>query len=182
MNRFITIPKASFALKYNDISISDTFGDYPVTNNVGTINATRTQATWYSINMENILGDLYNQYEVFTLRLNSVSYQPQAAFGVNPYDRNVYFAISGLPWYNNNYSITRKTNIASAVVGAQNFIPATAFTDFFDNSYVVTFRKQKTVNITIQLLTLDGTPPAMNAATQFPRISWFFDILACETN
>lgn len=180
MNEFITLPKASFALKYGDISVSDTFGDYPVTNNVGTINSTRTQVTWYSINLENILGDLYNQYEIFTLRLNSVSYQNQAAFGVNAYDRNVYFSISGPAWYNNNYSITKKTNIAGAILGAENFIQAESRVDIFNNSYVATFRKQPTMNITIQLLTLDGTVPAMNANTQFPRISFFFDVFGCK--
>lgn len=176
MNEIVSLPKASFSLKYNDISTSDTFANYPVTNNVGTINATRTQATWYSINMENILGDLYNQYDIFTLRLNTVSYQQQLAFGVAPFDRLVYFAVSGLAWYNNNYSITRKTLINSAIVGTNNFTQNVADTLSFENSYVATFRKQKTMDITIQLLCLDGSVPAMNAATQFPRISWFFDI------
>ena len=176
MNDLISLPKASFSLKYNDISTSDTFANYPVTNNVGTINATRTQATWYSLNLENILGDLYNQYDIFTLRLNTISYQQQLAFGVAAFDRLNYFAISGLPWYNNNYSITRKTLVNSAIVGTNNFTQNVAETLSFENSFVVTFIKQKTADITIQLLCLDGTSPAMNAATQFPRISWFFDI------
>jgi len=176
MNEIVSLPKASFSLKYNDISTSDVFANYPVTNNVGTINATRTQATWYSLNLENILGDLYNQYDIFTLRLNTISYQQQAAFGVAAFDRLVYFSVSGLPWYNNNYSITRKTLVNSAVIGTNNFIQNICDTLSFENSYVATFRKQKTTDITIQLLCLDGTSPAMNAATQFPRISWFFDI------
>jgi hypothetical protein len=175
-----TTPKASFSLKFNDISTSDTFANYPVTNNVGTINATRTNATWYSINLENILGDLYNKYETFNLRLNTVSYQQTAAFGVNPYDRLVYFLISGPAWANNNYSITRKTNIAGAIMGLCNFTQNVATANIYENSFVCTFRKQKLLDINIQLLTLDGTAPAMNAATQFPRVSFFFDILPCE--
>jgi hypothetical protein len=176
MNDFVSLPKASFALKYNDISTSDTFGNYPVTNNVGTINATRTDATWYSINLENILGDLYNKYDMFTLRLNTLSYQQTAAFGVANFDRLVYFSLSGLDWANNNYSITRKTLINSAVVGCENFTQNVTYTSSYENSFVVTFRKQKTVDLRIQLLTLDGNAPTLNANTQFPRISWFFDI------
>jgi hypothetical protein len=180
MNSIESIPKASFALKYNDISTSDTFGDYPVTNNVGTINAARTQATWYSINLENILGDLYSKYDKFNLRLSALSYQQQAAFGVSAFDRLVYFQVSGFSWENNSYNINKKTLIAGAIVGCNNFIQNVCDTNIFDNSFIATFRKQKTLNINIQLLTLDGGSPAMNANTQFPRISWFFDIFPVE--
>jgi len=175
-----TQAKASFSLKFNDISISDTFANYPVTNNVGTINATRTNATWYSINLENILGDLYNKYEIFNLRLNSLSYQQTLAFGVNPYDRLVYFAISGPSWENNNYSITRKTNIASAVMGLCNFQQNQPNVQLSENTFICSFRKQKLLDINIQFLTLDGTAPTLNANTQFPRTSFFFDIFPCE--
>lgn len=180
MNEIVSIPKAAFALKYNDISTSDVVGNYPVFNNVGTINSTRTQATWYSINMENILGDLYDKYDLFTIRLNTVSYQQQAAFGVAAYDRLVYFAVSGPAWSNNNYSITRKTLISSAVLGCQNLLQNSTDTSSYENSFVATFRKQKTMDITIQLLTLDGNPPTLNAATLFPRISFFFDVFPCK--
>lgn len=181
MNEIVSLPKASFALKYNDISTSDTFGNYPVTNNVGTINATRTDATWYSINLENIMGDLYNKYDLFTIRLNTLSYQQTAAYGVDPFDRLVYFAVSGFDWANNNYSISRKTLISSAVLGCQNFTENITETNVYENSYVATFRKQKTLDIRIQLLTLDGNAPTLNANTQFPRISWFFDIFPVKS-
>jgi len=182
MNILETIPKAGFALKYNDISVSDVVGNYPVTNSVGTINATRTQATWYSINLENMLGDLYNKYDMFNLRLNCLSYQQQAAFGVTPFDRLVQFAVSGLPWENNNYSTTRKVLTADTILGIANLVENVADTSVFDNSFVATFRKQKTCNITIQLQTLDGLAPQVDAGEIFPRISWFFDIIPVEVD
>ena len=61
------IEKASFSLKTNDITVSNTFANYPITNVVGSVNATRTITTWNSVNFENILGDLYNRYELFNL-------------------------------------------------------------------------------------------------------------------
>ena len=180
MNFVETIPKASFSLKYNDISTSDVVGNYPVSNQVGQINATRTQAIWYSINLENIVGpDIYEKYELFNLRLNTVSYQQQATFGVDPFDRLVYFSFSGPNWENNSYSITRKTLIAGAVLGVQNFEQNVAETSVFENAFICTLRKQKTFDIQVQLLTLDGNAPSMNAGTLFPRISWFFDVIAC---
>lgn len=182
MNILESIPKAGFSLKYNDISVSDVVGNYPVTNSVGTINATRTQATWFSINLEHMLGDMYNKYDMFNLRLNCVSYQQQAAFGVAPFDRLIQFGVSGLAWENNNYNTVRKTLTNASILGILNFTQNVAATNVFDNSFVATFRKQKTCNITIQLETLDGGVPAMNAATLFPRISWFFDIIPVEVD
>jgi len=171
-------PKASFSLKYNDISTSDVVA--AVTNNVGTINAARTDATWYSVSFRDILGDMWDKYEVFNLRLNSMSYQQTAAFGVAEFDRLVYFAMSGPAWENNNYSIGRKTNIASSIIGMIDLQENLATAVIFDNTFITTFRKQSACDIRIQLLTLDGQPPTLNAATNFPRISWFFDITGAE--
>ena len=93
--QYIT-PKASFSLKANDISLSDTFADYPITNNVGTINSTRTTMTWYSINFEDILGDLYKDYDLFNLRVRYISYTLTAAYGVTANDRSIVFKMDGL--------------------------------------------------------------------------------------
>lgn len=182
MNILEAIPKAGFSLKYNDISISDVVGNYPVSNSVGTINATRTSATWISINLENMLGDMYNKYDMFNLRLNCVSYQQQAAFGVAPFDRLIQFAVSGLAWENNNYNTVRKTLTSSSVLGILNFQENVAEAQVFDNSFVATFRKQKTCNITIELQTLDGGSPVLNAGTLFPRISWYWDVIPVEVD
>lgn len=180
MNILESIPKAGFALKFNDISTSDVVGNYPVTNSVGTINATRTEATWYSINLEHMLGDMYNKYDMFNLRLNCVSYQQQLAFGVAPFDRLIQFGVSGLAWENNNYNTVRKLLTNESILGIQNFTQNVVETNVYDNSFVATFRKQKTCNITIKLETLDGGVPALNALTLFPRISWYWDIIPVE--
>ena len=83
---------------------------------------------------------------------------------------------------NNNYNTVRKTLTNESILGIVNFTQNVPTTEVFDNSFVATFRKQKTCNITIQLETLDGGVPAMNAATLFPRISWFFDIIPVEVD
>ena len=168
---------ASFSLKSNDISISDVYANYPVTNTVGTINADRTSITWYSVNFRDILGaELYNQSEMFNLRLNTVSYTAQAGFGATAFDRLTYFQVSGPAWENNSYSTVKKCNTNSTVLGAVNFNLNTPTTQIFDNSFVATFRKQPTCDITINLLTMTNSPPT-TPGFSFPRISWYFDIV-----
>jgi hypothetical protein len=179
--QYIT-PKASFALKCNDISLSDTFGNYPVTNNVGTINATRTSMTWYSINLENILGDLYSKYEFFNLRVKYVECVAQVAFGVTADDRAVYFNMSGLNWYNSNYDTARGCNVGTSIVASNTFSENTAAVVALDDSCIFTIRKQKTANITIDYLTVNNVAPNMNANTQFPRVAFYFDLTPVITD
>lgn len=172
---FIT-PKASFSLKCNDISLSDTFGDYPVFNNVGTINATRTTMTWYSVNLEDILGDLYNKYDLFNLRVRYIENTSQAAFGVTADDRSIYFKMSGLNWYNSNYDTARGCNIGDSVIASNVFTPSVADVVALDDSCIFTIRKQKTADITINYHNINNTAPNMNANEQFPRVAFYFDL------
>lgn len=176
-------PKAAFSLKCNDISLSDTFGDYPVTNNVGTINAQRTEMTWYSVNFENILGDLYKDNDYFNLRLRYVSQNASAAVGTTANDRTLTFNISGLNWTNSTYDVTRGCNtsytpIATYSVAVNSVAVSTAFEDLF----VATFLKQKTCDITIFYLNANFVTPSLGAGTQLPRIAFYFDITPVVIN
>jgi hypothetical protein len=173
--QYIT-PKASFSLKCNDISLSDTFVNYPVTNNVGTINATRTIMTWYSINFENILGDLYNDYDLFNLRVRYISYTVTAAYGVNADDRSIFFKMDGLNWYNSNYDVSRTCNTGSSIIAGLTYVPTTSVITSMEDVFISTIRKQKLADITISFLNANSQPPNMAAVTQFPRTSFYFDL------
>ena len=173
--QYIT-PKASFSLKCNDISLSDTFADYPISNQVGTINATRTVITWYSINLENILGDLYDQYDLFNLRLRYTQNNVQNAFGVGADDRAIYFQMSGLNWYYSNYDVSRGCNVGTSIIGSNVFTQNTATNTVFDDACIFTIRKQKTADITISYLNANNVAPNMNPNTQFPRTAFYFDL------
>ena len=175
-------PKASFSLKCNDISLSDTFADYPVTNQVGTINAARTSMTWYSINLENILNSMYNEYDFFNLRIRYISYTSSAAFGVTANDRAIYYQMSGFNWANSNYDVTRGCNTNQTIIGANPYSEATSFVSTLEDLFTVTIIKQKTVDITITFLNSLFTTPAMNANTQFPRTSFYFDFTPVIVN
>lgn len=172
--QYIT-PKASFSLKCNDISTSDTFADYPVTNNVGTINASRTSITWYSVNLENILGDLWNRADLFNLRLRYISYNSQVAWGASLNDQMVYFQMDGPTWTNANYDTGRGCITSLSTIGGVNY-GTTATSISFDDTFINTLRKQKTVNITISYVNANFLVPSLNANAQFPRTAFYFDL------
>jgi hypothetical protein len=170
------IERASFSLKTNDITLSDTFADYPITNVVGTVNATRTITTWNSINFENILGTLYNKYELFNLRVRMVSYTQTLAFGVTADDRTITFQMDGLNWQGSNYNVGTLNNSSVATLANATLTQNTGGIATFEESFILTFQKQKTANITISMLNANFVVPALNAATQMPRISFYFDV------
>lgn len=179
--QYIT-PKASFALKLNDISLSDTFADYPVTNNVGTINDTRTIITWYSINLEEILGDMYNQYDFFNLRLKTLQYNSQAGFGTTANDRALYFQMCGLNFSNSNYDTARGCNVGNTIIGSSILGVSNPEVISFDDCFIITIRKQKSSDINIKYLTINNTSPSTGAGSQFPRVSFYFDLTPVYTD
>lgn len=168
--------KASFSLKSNDISLSDTFADYPITNTTGSNNATRTITTWNAVNFENILGELYNKSELFNMRLKMICYNLTAVYGVNANDRFVTFKMSGLNWVGSNYDVTRGCNTNLVSIGAVGLQQNTANIVVFEENYTITFQKQQTADLTISMLNANFTVPAMNAGTQMPRIAYYFDL------
>ena len=168
--------KSSFCLKTNDISLSDTFADYPVSNIAGTINNDRTITTWNSVNFENILNSTYNEYEYFNLRCRAVAFNLTAAYGVTSNDRAVTFYINGLNWSGANYDVIRGCKQNTAVVCAATLVPNTSGFISFEESFILTFQKQKTANLTISMLSANFVTPNLAAGTQMPRISFYFDI------
>lgn len=179
--QYIT-PKTSFALKLNDISLSDTVGDYPLSNNVGSVNNIRTNMTWNAIDFQEILGsEIYNKYELFNLRLRFIQYNTQAGFGNNGTERSIYFQMSGLNFYNSNYDTNRRCNVGTTIIGTTLFLQTASYV-VFDDASIITIRKQRSANINISYLSLNNLPPATPAGTMFPRISFYFDITPIYTD
>jgi hypothetical protein len=179
--QYIT-PKASFALKCNDISLSDTFGDYPITNNVGTINDSRTIMTWYSINLEEILGSMYNDYDLFNLRLRYIQYTIMPVYGTSANDRSIYFQMSGLNFENSNYDTNRGCNVGNIILGSNGFTQAAASVVSIDDACITTIRKQKSADITITYINVNGAAPSAGALNQFPRTAFYFDLSPVYTD
>jgi len=170
--------KVSFKLNSKSISASNVIGDYPVSNVVGSINQYRTSWRWNAINVKNLLGDLYDEYDLFNIQMECAGYEiGTTLYGATPDDLCVRFGMSGLDWVYSNYNIatnnmTSETIIQSAIYGGQ----AIADVGNLVNMPCCTFRKCITTDITINLYTVMGVAPAMNIGTIFPQISFSFVI------
>lgn len=172
------LPKVNFVLKTRDIFNSNTIADYPVSNSKGSINQYRTSMTWNAISMKNMLGELYNQYELFNIELIGFSAaQILSNFGVTDNDRNVIFKMSGLDWVYNTYNTSTFNTTNQAVVGCHRFASQTnVFNASNTRRMTSTFRKNQIVDITITLNTILGTLPNMNVNTVFPNMNFGFII------
>lgn len=170
--------KVSFKLNTKNISASNVVGDYPVSNVVGSISQFRTSIKWNAINIKNLLGELYNEYELYNIQMECAGYEiGTTLYGATADDVSVRFGMTGLDWVYSNYNIetgnmSNETIIQSSIYGGQ----AIADVGNLDNMPCCTFRKCITTDIGINLYTVMGTAPTMNIGTIFPQLSFSFVI------
>jgi hypothetical protein len=174
--------QSDLILSTNYISTSLTIGSYPVSNSIGTINAGKTEYTWYSVDLSQVLGDQYNKFEYFNLVLRCVQYGTGVgAFNlINVNEKQVSIVASGPSWVNSSYDVGKRRSTAEATIGAINVPNSQSYTVFFDNC-LTTFRKTPTFDFTIKLITLKGTPPDfVTSASMFPYMTFYFDIIPVQ--
>jgi len=172
--------KSSLVLRVSAISADNTPANYPLSNAIGSISAGRLSYTWYSLDMREILGDLYDKFDYFSLRLACV----QADLGIGAYgttanDRLINFHTSGPQWINATYNVFNKRNRAEAVIGALT-LPGTGAvsTTYLNDNFTTTFQKSDTMDFTISLNTLNNQTPATNTATTlYPLMNFYFQII-----
>lgn len=171
-------PHISFILRESDISASNVVGDYPLANEKGSINQYRTSITWNAVNMKNILGSLYDKYDLFNLEVRYSSNPiPTTAFGVTDDDRCIVFKMAGLDWVFNTYDTASGNTTSEAIISSQRFSNQTTTLNFIGTRKITsTFRKSITANITINLYNVEGVPPNMNVNTIWPQLIFAFNI------
>lgn len=174
----INVPMVNFMLRESDISASNTVGDYPLSNAKGSINQFRTSITWNAVCIKNILGSLYDNYDVFNLELCTVSNPiPTTLFGVTDDDRSITFIMSGLDWVFNSYNTFTLNTTNQAIISNAHFTSQTAPLSIGNyRRLVTTFRKCITTNITIDLYNVNDDVPDMNVGTIWPQLTFFFKI------
>ena len=167
------------------------------TSTVGTLNNRLTDATWYRIDMKQLLGwEVWDAYSQFNIILRSWTVNNMADLGSNDTtngenfnDRSLFIMMSGVHWVN-NYSVARKNIDREAILGcysSTNTGTSEGFAQMFYNSSVQTFDKQNgpIVDLRVRLLrTCDMQPPIMNgigntsnsAPTNLVHWSMVFDI------
>ena len=63
-------------LKTSDINLSDTQANYyniDVFTSTGSITNSKKTFTWYNVNLKNLLGEWYNNYDAFNICLVAIS-------------------------------------------------------------------------------------------------------------
>jgi len=172
------VQRINFVLRESDISTSNVVGDYPLSNTKGSINQYRTSITWKAVNIKNLLGSLYDQYDLFNLDVSSIANPiPTTLFGVTDNDRCIHFKMAGLDWIFNTYNTTSGNTVNEAIISNTRFTNQTTAINLINyRKMTTTFRKCITTDITINLDTINGNPPNMNAGTIFPQLTFSFRI------
>jgi hypothetical protein len=165
----------NFVLNSNDIYNNDTYTNYPYTSATGDINDIRNIITFKGVNIQNILGDMYDKYDKFNLRLTGVN-ASLTTYGTASIDRLHVIHMKGLPWVNCSYNTSLKCNTDTCILGSFNGTSASAYNVNFESSCIATFDKCQNTNITITLLKIDGTTPSLSANTMLPRFQFFFSV------
>lgn len=173
------VPKVKLILQTKDISTSDDYLNYPISNTKGYINQYRTHIKWNAVNLRNVLGSLWDEYELFSIQFSNLGWSNNLAttYGVSADDLNISYGIAGLDWVYANYS-TSKGNCVSETIMNGNIFNGTANSCGMKpyEGMTAIFRKQSTADISIKLYTVNGTLPNMNANTIWPQMIFDFTI------
>ena len=151
---------------------------------IGEANQYMTSMTWYNINLRTLLGDMYDDYDIFNLSFNTFTSAVVGTganvMGASLDDRQLLVKISGLPFLNQTYDVAKGHNTSSAYVGSVYLTTTASSWQIFNGFNVATFGKnQELVNITITYeRVIDSALPT--TANVFPASVFFFSIIGIE--
>ena len=138
--------KSTLVLRTEDLTVG-------TTTNIGSCDALNNNFTWNNINMKQILGREYDNYDDFNISLNLVTAGfGSVVYGADAGDRLVNFNMSGLTFKNNCYNVATQSNQQSVNLYSYLFsnsttTGATSTLNVDSNSF--TFTKDELVNISI---------------------------------
>lgn len=143
-----------------------------------------TRMTWNNINLPLLLGDMYQRFDNFNLKLDNIACDDDRLYdaGTNTYqhtagadnsDRIVTLNLSGLNFLNSTYDTGSNTNSSSTIIGTYCFYE-TFSRDY--HSSITTFTKGgDSSNITIEYKTvLDDVKP--QTISSYPKMTFLFSI------
>ena len=166
-----TVQCATFHLNTSDIDI-DNVGN--VINQYGEVNQFRNDYTWNNVSIRTILGDMFNQYDRFNIKLSSIMYSAVAAPSAAPNALLMKVNLVGLPFSNCTYRSLNNSNSQICTVGAFGIAVAGGQIYYNDDNVFTIEKPPETCNIRIYLTTLaDGIP---NWATIGPNVDFYFRI------
>jgi hypothetical protein len=150
------------------------------TNNIGSSDQYYTNMTWSNINLRTLLGNMYDKYDRFALvPVAYLSTVGDGTFGTANDDRIVTINIAGLPFTNNNYSTSSKTNQVSSTFFLARFVQNTYITGSTGGSVLTFMKNQELVNLNIfyQRVNINGNGNYnVSTTTAFPHMVFTFNI------
>lgn len=172
------IETATLVLSDNDISTDDPLPQ-PITYAPnGFTNDTRTDRTWYNIDMQEVVGpELYANYKTFNIRLNAIVYLSCPDLVVVPSTELTYnIFMENLPFCQNTYNTALKYSTSQACIGSFVITPSDFSTaQYFGDTFSVAFYKCEKRNIRLFFQKLDGTPMDLQG-NSLPRFTFYFSV------
>lgn len=107
--------------------------------NATSIDANKTDMTWTNIDLRQVLGHIYDMYDIFKIDLVNVTQKNIGTFTDND-NSVVILNMTGLPYENCSYDYTTKTNSNTCVIGYLKFLSGYGFSPNTQNGFL--FRKQ----------------------------------------
>jgi len=165
---------ATFHLNTTNISSNPN-----VTNQYGSINADRNDVTWYNVSLKTILGDMFDKYDKYNIKLitlfTAISTTPVSS---NSADLNLQINITGLPFSNCTYNTKFNSNTSSCVLGSFTLNPQARILSYNDDAIFTIEKPTETHNIQIFFTTLNNTAPVWSLAG--PNFDLYFRIYPCK--
>jgi hypothetical protein len=164
----------SLVLKHSDISTSTT--SITASSNNGSWSNGKQSTTW-RLNMRNLLGNkMYDENDMFILRLNQFSYA-SANFPLSAKDQQNIITLSGLNFINSTYNVSTGNKSSQHQMLLTNMSTAGAVENYSPNIAMCNFGKsQDNIELTIELIRTIDNLPAQYGAVQFPHCVYSFDI------
>ena len=172
---------AAFHLNTTDILNSVTVGDYPVSNTYGNVSTIKTDITWNNVDFKTILGDMYDKYKKFNVKLCSVNYAQQAVYGTSLNDRNLSVNVYGLPFSNCTYETKQNSKSSFFNGGSITLVQNVAGQVYLQDSNMMTiYSPTNPQTIRINLTLIDGSTPATGIGTIYPHLCFYFRVYGIE--
>ena len=166
-------------LKTSDINLSDVQANYyntDVYTSTGSITNSKKTFTWYNVNLKNLLGEWYNNYDAFNICLVSISQSYQSTQTVIIKDNVIMIKMSGLQWLS-SYDQKTGTNTGIIVAALRNFNEY----HLTKNNYITFLKGNPITNITLSLDNVGTDAPyTTNSNAVFGNMLFSFNITPVE--
>jgi hypothetical protein len=161
---------ANFILNTCDVDLDNVGG---VFNQYGKTNQYKNDTTWNNVSFKTILGDMYDKYDSFSIKLTNIIYQSIVAPSPNANDKLVKVNIAGLPFRNCTYNTYKNCN--TNVFAPTAFLIAPQGSNLFYNDHSFTIERPPAMcDIRIYLTIMNNTVP--NWASPGPQMEFYFRI------